>query len=149
LENLVYYLNRLSKIVFREGLAMDRAKLLDNHKDYFGSPVPPADPANLKKVWEEYKRIEAGGSRQEEYLHQFPEPDLRHIFFRISILQMVQMMPKGQEMLAPWTHDGKLDDAVFKAFAIVPMKRPQPGENALTSLVDLDESIRLIKAAAI
>jgi hypothetical protein len=103
-----------------------------------------ADPANLKKVWEEYKRIEAGGDRQEGFRRQFPESDWTHIVFRLSILQMVQTMPKGREMLAPWTHEGKLDDAILKAFAIVPMKQPQPGENALTSLVDLDESIRLI-----
>jgi hypothetical protein len=128
---------------------VDIPKVLADFSSFFGSPAPPVDPVNLKRVWEEYKRVEAGGDRQEqEFLRQFPKPGLSDLYFRLTVLYMVQMLPKGKEMLAPWTHDGKLDDAVFKAFAIVPIKRPQPGNNALTSLVDLDESSSLIQAAA-
>ena len=44
----------------------------------------------------------------------------------------------------PWLHDGKPDDAVFKALAVVPMtKMPPGGREGLP--FDVEELIRLIR----
>jgi hypothetical protein len=52
-----------------------------------------------------------------------PGADLFAIWYRIAMLETLT----EQGLLSPWLHNGELDDAAFKVFAIFPMKRIQNG----------------------
>jgi hypothetical protein len=49
-----------------------------------------------------------------------PGADVRAVFFRVSMLRILQMLSGSGALISPWLHDGKPDDAVFKVVATLP-----------------------------
>jgi hypothetical protein len=84
--------------------------------------VPAVNPANLKSLWrivKLFRTVSPSGSIASRTLERAcsDEADVEAIWFRAT---MLSMMPG---MLAPWTHNDELDDAVFKVAAAFPMRK--------------------------
>jgi hypothetical protein len=120
------------------------------------NPVPSVDPADLKSVWtmqEELKKDfekrtpnrapnQGFGISVSTYSQACsPGADVASIWYRLS---MLWMLSESMGSNLPGMHDGKTDDAVFKALAILPLTGlPRGGREGLP--FDLDELIRLIQ----
>jgi hypothetical protein len=63
--------------------------------------------------------------------------------YRASMLGLLQMIPGGP--LTPWTHDGKLDDAVFNVAAVFPMKRMEVGVFRHGPPFDVEEFVKQVR----
>jgi hypothetical protein len=74
-----------------------------------------------------------------------PGADVRAVFFRVSMLRILQMFSGSGALISPWLHDGKPDDAVFKVVATLPMTGLQPGTPRQGFPFDAEELIKLIK----
>jgi hypothetical protein len=72
-------------------------------------PIPPVDPDNLRRVWN-VKPPWTAHSRDEACS---PGADVSAVVRRHSMLQTLTTL----NLLAPWTHDGHLDEAVFRLAA--------------------------------
>jgi hypothetical protein len=59
------------------------------------------------------------------------------------LAMMTQMMP---DMLAQWTHDGELDDAVFQVAATFPMQKMRTGVVREGPPFDAEDFMRQIGA---
>jgi hypothetical protein len=59
------------------------------------------------------------------------------------LAMMMQMMP---DMLAQWTHDGDLDDAVFQVAATFPMEKMRTGVVREGPPFDVEEFVKQIGA---
>lgn len=77
-----------------------------------------------------------------------PGADVGAVWYRVSMLGLLQMMSKeaGEPALSGLT-GGKPSDAVFKALAIVPMTGMNPGVVRDGPPFDPDELVRLIREA--
>jgi hypothetical protein len=116
-------------------------------------PVAAVTPADLKSVWAMQDDVQARfpgeqvmiGVQQWESACS-PGADVRAVFFRVSILRILQMLSGSGALISPWLHDGKPDDAVFKVVATLPMTGLQPGTIPRQGFpFDAEELIRLIK----
>lgn len=56
-----------------------------------------------------------------------PGADVQAAWYRLSMLQMLQMLAGPLGVLSPWLRDSELADAVFKVAATFPMKRMSVG----------------------
>jgi hypothetical protein len=73
-----------------------------------------------------------------------PGADVVSVWCRASTLWMLtQMMP---DLLAPWTHDGQLDDAVFHAAATFPMEKTRTGVVREGPPFDVEKFVKQIGA---
>jgi hypothetical protein len=52
--------------------------------------------------------------------------DAGTVWFRLSWLFILQHLNEAGHIKFPWIHDGKPDEAVFKALAVVPMNGMSP-----------------------
>jgi len=111
-----------------------------------GNSVATVSPDDLRKVW---VIVLAGGQHSSIDIRSFqhicsPGADVMAVSFRASVLAMMtQMMP---DMLAQWTHDGELDDAVFQVAATFPMKKMRTGVVREGPPFDVEEFMRQIGA---
>jgi hypothetical protein len=101
-----------------------------------GQPVPPVDPEDLKTVCEFFdemhKQNPKGGVGVDMGVYQHlckPGADIPAVAHRAAMLRLLTTSTHSQEFnafwkeqLAPWTHDGHLDDAVYREFAQLPME---------------------------
>ena len=94
-------------------------------------PIPPVDPADLKALWQQFKDLEAQPhqpgvmtmiSRQAAACS--PNADITSVMYRLGMLDLAT---KAMGLNFPVTPDGKPTDAVFKAFATIPMTGIPPG----------------------
>jgi hypothetical protein len=85
-------------------------------------PIPPVDPADLRRVWEmqhELRREDQVGSPGEHVAigvemykrSSSPGANVGAVWYRLSMVHVLNMLG----MLAPWIHDGVPTDSVFKA----------------------------------
>jgi len=59
------------------------------------------------------------------------------------MLRLLKMMTESEELISPWLHDGKPEDAVFKVFATISMPGLPPGGRQGLPF-DVEEFRRLI-----
>jgi hypothetical protein len=116
------------------------------------NPVAAVAPADLKSVWAMQDDVQARSPG-----HQFaisaglwksacsPGADVGAVFFRVSMLRILQKLSGSGGLISPWLHDGKPDDAVFKVVATVPMTGLQLGTPRQGLPFDAEELIKLIK----
>ena len=84
-----------------------------------GEPIPPVDPEELKRRWSTRKqRLTCEAARAE----QSQEADRVAVAHRFRMISMLAEGFNRGQLLAPWTHDEELDDAVFRLAATFPMR---------------------------
>ena len=101
-------------------------------------PIPPVDPADLRRVWDMQRGFHARapgavtgdptrppsasgcGTLDNEFYKRASSPgaNVGAVWFRTAMLGMLEMLG----MLAPWIHEGVVADAVFKVAATFPME---------------------------
>jgi len=100
-----------------------------------GTPPPPVDPEDLKRVWEFVQAVQASHSSREGKTgaplraesigiatgllaeHCSPGADVAAVMFRCQFLGLLIQ----QGLLAPWLHGEKPDEFLFKVFATYPV----------------------------
>jgi hypothetical protein len=97
-------------------------------------PVAAVAPADLKSVWAMQDDVQARSPGQRVAISAglwksacSPGADVGAVFFRVSMLRILQRLSGSGELISPWLHDGKPDDAVFRVVATVPMTGLQLG----------------------
>jgi len=114
-------------------------------------PVAAVPPADLKKLSAMYDDVQARFPGQVSISGDLlksacsPGADARAVFFRVGMLRLLQMLSHSGTLISPWLHDGKPDDAVFKAIATVPMLGVGVGTPREGFPFDVEELIKLIK----
>jgi hypothetical protein len=111
------------------------------------NPVPTVDPADIKSLWQQSKDLEAQPRAPGTMLminHNAvacsPGANIASVVHRLGMLELAN---KAMGLNFPVTLDGKPTDAVFKAFATIPMKGiPEGGSD--TPRFDLFELVKMI-----
>src|SRR5260370_72732 len=105
--------------------------------DFFGArgnDVAAVNPDDLRNVWTMMRDLQArdlegqiGSISSGLYEGACSSgANVVAVWYRASILGVLQMLPGNP--LTPWSHEGKLDDAVFQIAATFPMKKlPRSG----------------------
>lgn len=83
-----------------------------------GKAIPPVDPEALRRRWS-MKEPWSSEAMQDARIH---EVDFPAIFHRDRMVRMLLALNHGQ-LVAPWRHGDKLDDAVFRIAATFPMRQ--------------------------
>jgi hypothetical protein len=116
------------------------------------NPVAAVAPADLKSVWAMQDDVQARSPGQQVAISAElwrsscgPGADVRAVFFRVSMLRMLQMLSGSGGLISPWLHDGQPDDVVFKVVATLPMIGLQLGTPRQGFPFDVEELIKLIK----
>lgn len=114
--------------------------------------VAAVNPADLQNAWKAHRNTKANGRDGRSSFPDTkgfqavctPRADIEAVWFRASMLDMMmQMMP---DLLAPWTHDGQLADAVFQVASAFPMKKMRIGVVEEGPLFDVLEFAKQIGA---
>ena len=117
--------------------------------------ISTVNPDDLKSLWKLQNDLQAMVG-QPEPGHSFivgreifqralsSGANLMDVYYRFGRLSLLQACSEAWPLEFPWIHDGKIDDAVFKALAIVPMTGLPPSGGGPFPF-DVDELIRLIK----
>jgi hypothetical protein len=123
----------------------------DPRKDMpFLKSIPTVDPADLKSVWqmqEELRARHGSGFALAIDLYKgacSPGADVWSVWYRCSQFERLRNFNELTGTNLPWLHDGRPDDAVFKALSVVPMTKMPPGGRPDLPF-DVDELIKLIK----
>jgi hypothetical protein len=108
--------------------------------------VSPLKPAELKGLWRLlnlFQTVRPSGSLASTTLERAcgGSADAEAIWFRAT---MLSMMPG---MLAPWTHNDELDDAVFQIAATFPMRKVKIDVAQEGPPFDVKEFLKAIEAA--
>jgi hypothetical protein len=91
-----------------------------------GESVPEVDPDDLKAIWQIGEELQANHSGVKavgvEVMKQACKPgaNIEATWYRSSIVWMLTHV--AQQQLTPWLRDGKVDDAVFRVMASIPME---------------------------
>jgi hypothetical protein len=109
--------------------------------------VPTVKPADLKSLWRIVnlcRAVSPSGSLGSRTLEEACSAgaDIEAIYFRAT---MLSMMPG---MLASWTRNGELDDAVFKIAAAFPMHKIKASVVQQGPPFDVQELLEAIEQAA-
>jgi hypothetical protein len=117
--------------------------------------IPSVDPADIKALHKVLSDMFAGHAQQPGMAVGLnpgavaklltPGADINIVLYRLAWLGQFQAWSLEQASGFPWAHDGKVDDAVFKALAIVPMTGI-PNEGITSTPFDMDELVRLIQS---
>jgi hypothetical protein len=112
--------------------------------------VPPVDPADLRRVWEMQREFQASVGEQrtaidgESYKRVCSaRANVSAVWYRVSQIRLLQVLG----MLAPWIHDGRLADAVFKIAATFPMEKIPIGVPRRRLPFDVQEFISKVAAS--
>ena len=118
-----------------------------------GEPVSTVDPKDVKAVWEHFREFEreSPGRPGAVGIEIFkaacsPGANIQATIHRTQMLWLVQHA--SPEALAPWTKDERLDDAVFRAIAEVPMEWIGVGRPRRGFPFDPDDFARRVREAA-
>jgi hypothetical protein len=91
-------------------------------------PVPVVDPADLKIVWELQRKVKKEHPGQQfgfdiRYLQMACSPgaDAMAIWYRISTLQILQVICEMTGKNIPWSQADNPDDSIFNLLATLPM----------------------------
>ena len=108
------------------------------------NPNVPHDPIVMRDV-----QARAGGEHFSIGIRSYeracsPGADVQAIWFRASMLEAMKLTTP--DMLAPWTHDGDLDDAVFQVAATFPMKKMAIGVEQKGLPLDVEEFVKQVGA---
>ena len=97
-----------------------------------GEPVPTVDVADLKSVWAIYHDIESrhpeGKTGVDSALIEracSAGADTHAVIYRLWMLGFLEMLPGN--VLGKWKEQERLDDAVFRIIARLPMKWMEMG----------------------
>jgi len=74
-----------------------------------------------------------------------PGADAHSVWYRASLLLMLS---RRADVLMPWTHDGELDQAVFRVAAVFPMGKMPVGVVRDGMPFDVEEFLRQVEAEA-
>jgi hypothetical protein len=126
---------------YRLALSLER-------QDSMTAMVSPVKPAELKGLWRIvnlFQTVRPSGSLASATLERACRAgaDAEAIWFRAT---MLSMMPG---MLAPWTHNDELDEAVFQIAATFPMRKVNIDVAQKGPPFDVKEFLKAIEAAAI
>jgi hypothetical protein len=106
------------------------------------NPVPPVDPADLRRVWELQEGFQAIHTGEQIVVDRRgacdPGTDLQAVGFRLGVLGLMRK-------IHAWPPNTRLPDALFKALAIIPMTGMAPGVPQQNLPFDLDELLRLVQ----
>jgi hypothetical protein len=90
-------------------------------------PVPVADPADLKIVWEWQRKVKKEHPGKQfgfniRHLQKICSPgaDACAVWYRISTLQMLELICEKTGKNLPWSQDNP-DDSIFNLLATLPM----------------------------
>jgi hypothetical protein len=123
-------------------------------------PIPPVDPADLKSVWvmmegykKDFEKLMPDRAPNETFSVRIdcyrqacsPGADVGAVWYRLSMLEMLKHLNEAGGPTLPGMNDSKPSDALFKAFAIVPMTALGPGGRREGFPFDMDELTRLVK----
>ena len=118
-----------------------------------GDEIAAVNRDDLRKVWKMMRDVQAHGPGQgvaidnEMYAKECsPGANVMAVWCRASMLGILQMLPEPP--LAPWTHNGGLDDAVFQVAAAFPMKNMGVGIVHGGLPFDVQEFLKQIQAAS-
>ena len=118
-----------------------------------GEAVPTVNPEDVKAVWErssEFERENPGrqGAVGIEIFKRACSPgaNIQATIYRTQMMWVVQHASPA--VLAPWTKDDRLDDAVFRAIATVPMEWMGMGVPRQGLPFDVDDFWRRVHEAA-
>ena len=111
------------------------------------NPIPIVDPADIKALWQQSKDLEAQPREPGSMLMINrkaaacnPGADIASVVYRLG---MPQLANTALGLNFPVTQDGKPTDAVFKAFATIPMQGIPEGRSN-TPRFDLFELVKMI-----
>jgi two-component system chemotaxis response regulator CheY len=146
---------------FRDALYARCAMATDfNSLDDNGGPVPPVNSTDLRTLWATmegfekklkeripgYKRGHAMYAPPVNLYRSFsPRANVGAIVHRWSMLGLLNRMSKVGGPTLPGMKDGEPTDALFKAFAVVPMTGPGRDDCRGGFPCDWDELVRLVK----
>jgi len=133
--------------------AMNAYQMPTEMSDFWSAPgheVAAVNPDDLRNVWRLFRDVQAhtpagqSGSIDGGMYKSVcsPEANVMAVWYRASMLGMLQMLPESP--LTPWTHDGKLDDAVFQVAATFPMKKMDVGVVQQGPPFDVQEFVKQI-----
>jgi hypothetical protein len=118
-----------------------------------GEPVSTVDPKDVKAIWilsSDYEKEHPGksGAVGVEILKSVCSPgaNIAAITYRAQMMWVVEHA--SPEALAPWTKDERLDDAVFRAIAEVPMEWMGVGAPRHGLPFDVDDFLHRVREAA-
>jgi hypothetical protein len=111
------------------------------------NPIPIVDPADIRALWQQSKDLEAQPRRpgtmrilDRKDAACSPGADIASVVYRLGMLGLANT---AMRLNFPLTQDGKPTDAVFKAFATIPMQGiPEGGSN--TPRFDVFELVKMI-----
>jgi hypothetical protein len=116
-----------------------------------GAPVHPVDSADLLSVWKLSHEISSSLEGQPVSVSMGtyeracrPGADIQAVWYRTSVLAL---MAGPMKLLDNWTHDGKLDEDVFRVMADFSVKNMGPGAHQGLPL-DVKEFLKQIGKAA-
>ena len=92
-----------------------------------GDPIPPVEPQEIERMWEydrTHSRMGADGWqwRQDRNAACSPGADISAVSGRCAMVATMTRYNRGQ-LVAPWQHGEKLDDAVFRVAATLPLRK--------------------------
>jgi hypothetical protein len=125
-------------------------ELLSNWAEsQMGDSLAAVEVTDLKKVWQVSADFKARNPGQSGSIGSTvyqsvcsPGANVVAVWYRASMLCVLeQMMP---ELLASWTHDGQLDDAVFEVAATFPMQKMKTGVIREGPPFDVEEFVKQI-----
>ena len=118
-----------------------------------GDEIAAVNPDDLRKVWKMMCDVQARTPGQGVsidkgmYLGECsPGANVMAVWYRASMLGILQMLPEPP--LAPWTHNGGLDDAVFQVAAAFPIKNMGVGIVHQGLPFDMQEFLKQLQAAS-
>jgi hypothetical protein len=115
-------------------------------------PIAVVSSADLRSVWAMQDDVQARSPGQQVAISVdlwksacSLGADIGAVFFRVSMLRMLQKLSGSGGLISNWLHDGKPDDAVFQVVATLPMVGLQVGTPRRGFPFDAEELIKLIK----
>jgi hypothetical protein len=111
------------------------------------NPIPTGDPADMKALWQQQKDLAAQPREpgavlmiNRKAVACSPGADIASVVHRLGVLELAKT---AMGLNFTLTQDSKPTDAVFKAFATMPMQGiPEGGSN--TPRFDLFELVKMI-----
>jgi len=112
-----------------------------------GEAVANADPEDMRKVWDLCLSLSSHSKATGMAVFKracHPGADVRVVWYRTMALQMFNLATGS---LAPWLHEGRLDEAVFTVAATFPMKGMQVGTVYREFPFDVAEFLKQVESA--
>ena len=120
-----------------------------------GEPVPQVDPKDVKAAWELCRDVERGRPPESKggiaictsVYERVCTPGANVIAVAYRTLKLNLLSTLNPEFLAPWTTEGKPQDVLFRAIALVSMEWLETGVTYYGPPFDLEQFDRLLHEA--